>query len=288
MGLVTVPRDAAGCIALPYGLRTIGRMGNDQLRRRLQAILKTGSRRIWFWKRLPARAGGRKILISPSSYLRYWTSSLDRIHDDLITALLDIVKPGQCVWDIGANMGVATFTSAYKAGSKGFVLSIDGDTCLIERLRQTAARMPASFATAEVFPVAVCDKIGVAKFNVSSYSSATNSLSGFGRFPGVVRTDSVPTVTLDWLLSQFRQPHVVKVDVEGAEALVLQGAAELLERIRPVIIIEVGSEAAAEVTQTFKKCRYNLYRMNGYSPTAFAEGDIVAIPDGMPIEQVLC
>ena len=70
---------------------------------------------------------------------------------------------------------------------------------------------------------------------------------------------TVPTLTLDTLLDYFSYPTFLKIDVEGAEALVLKGAKRLLSEIRPTIYIEVGSEHDKAVTKILIESDYALF-----------------------------
>ena len=76
---------------------------------------------------------------------------------------------------------------------------------------------------------------------------------------GVRERVVVPTLTLDTLLEHFDAPSVVKIDVEGAEHLVLQGAAGLLRDVRPALIVEVGSEAREAATRVLREAGYTLF-----------------------------
>jgi len=59
----------------------------------------------------------------------------------------------------------------------------------------------------------------------------------------------VAAFNLDWLLSQLPIPNIVKIDVEGAELEVLSNQVRMLKEVRPVIVCEVGSTTADEVTR---------------------------------------
>jgi hypothetical protein len=52
---------------------------------------------------------------------------------------------------------------------------------------------------------------------------------------------------------------VIKIDVEGAELEVLEGASGLLERHAPVIICEVCTERSTEVTALLRRFGYSIY-----------------------------
>jgi hypothetical protein len=88
---------------------------------------------------------------------------------------------------------------------------------------------------------------------------------------------------LDKLLEHFPAPHLVKIDVEGAEALVLQGGARLLGKIRPTIYCEVQKESQAEVTRLLRQHSYKLwdgeeFHGTGRPETRLATNNTVAIP----------
>ena len=66
-------------------------------------------------------------------------------------------------------------------------------------------------------------------------------------------------ITLDWALGHARLPDVLKIDVEGAELEVLQGANELFSKARPIVLCEVGDSVAQQVSDFFHARNYVLY-----------------------------
>lgn len=94
-------------------------------------------------------------------------------------------------------------------------------------------------------------------------------------YPGVPETEElvVPTVRLDDDLPDGYEPHFIKIDVEGAELLVLDGARETLSRHRPVVVFEFGRGAAdhygvtpADVFQRFANAGMSVYEVDGREP----------------------
>jgi hypothetical protein len=89
-------------------------------------------------------------------------------------------------------------------------------------------------------------------------------------------------VSLGWLLSQLPAPDVIKIDVEGAEFEVLDGQHEILDRVRPVIVCEVGKNADA-VADLLRTARYRLYDgdrpLRGAGPIGRAAWNTVAVPE---------
>ena len=64
------------------------------------------------------------------------------------------------------------------------------------------------------------------------------------------------------MLDTFQSPSLVKIDVEGAEECVLQGAQIILSDCRPRFYVEVGSLQRVAVTSILKKHGYKLYEAN--------------------------
>jgi Methyltransferase FkbM domain len=75
----------------------------------------------------------------------------------------------------------------------------------------------------------------------------------------VAERQTVIAVSIDWLEERLPLPDVLKIDVEGAELEVLEGASDLLKRKGPVIICEVSPERSEKVTDLFKRFGYKIY-----------------------------
>jgi len=77
-------------------------------------------------------------------------------------------------------------------------------------------------------------------------------------------------------------PTFIKIDVEGAELAVLQGAEKLIEESRPTIVIEVGSSTSKDVIELLLSKGYQLKDLRtGYrcDPNSSILSDIVAQPE---------
>ena len=225
----------------------------------LRATLEQVSHRIVIRRRLPAPFAAARIYTSPEGGLRYLKPRMDSVDPVLLRLVTEIVRPGDMVWDIGANIGLFSFAAAVAAGSGGYVLSVEPDTILVRLLRRSAAAGP-HHAPVEVFPAAVAEKCGVARFCIARRNRSTNHLAGFGttQTGGIRAAELVPTISLDSLAGHFPPPDVIKIDVEGAEAEVLKGAAAVL-RAHPRIICEVAGENAVAVRDLLGESGYTLY-----------------------------
>ena len=96
----------------------------------------------------------------------------------------------------------------------------------------------------ELMNIAVSNRCGTTEFNVSQNSDysgliPTKSALEFGPSQPI----KLETDTLDNLIPKSLPVDFIKIDVEGAELWVLEGAKELLKRCRPVVVFEFESHA---------------------------------------------
>ncbi|MGH2866442.1 MAG: FkbM family methyltransferase [Solirubrobacteraceae bacterium] len=116
-----------------------------------------------------------------------------------------------------------------------------------EPIPEFAAWLRAEFGSVDVRNAALSDDNGQANFVLVD---SAPELSGFKEraYHGVadVRKHeiTVRTERLDDSLPDWFEPRFIKIDVEGAELLVLRGARQTLQRFRPTIVFEHGIGAA--------------------------------------------
>ncbi len=234
----------------------------------LRNFLEHLTRRWRFWRKLPVGVVSVPVLVSPASGLMYLFRSMRRVDPQLIGFAEEFVRPGAVVWDIGANQGLFSFAAAHMAGPQGKVTAFEPDLWLVEGLRASARRQPSTSAPVEVVPVAVASENALRRFAIAKRSRASNHLVGYGlsETGGEAETQTVPAVTIDWLIRTLPVPDVIKIDVEGAEQEVLAGATALFAQARPMVICEVGGEARDWITEFFHSRNYILY--SGLVPKA--------------------
>lgn len=248
----------------------------------IRSLAERLARNVVFKTRLPKRFGRRTIWLSPGNHLAVLKPGDGKFVADLLNFAERFVNQGDVVWDIGANMGLFALPAATRASH---TIAFEPDPFNVRLIHRTMAENPD--LRLDALAVAVSDDLAVARFNIPIRGRSANGLAHAAlstQTGGVRQQFSVMTVTVDWLLAHFPAPDFVKCDAEGAEAMILRGAGKLLSDVRPVIIIEMAAENAAECSAIFASHDY--VTMSAYDPVS-AEGavtdiselwDVLAIP----------
>lgn len=236
-------------------------------------------------RRLPADLGGARIFVTPDAALKLWGRDLRRFDPALLDAAAELVFPGAQVWDVGANVGLFAFASAYLAGERGGVRAVEPDPFLASLLRRSAASQPAGRAAVEVIEGAATTTAGTVEFLIAERGRAANHLAaveGSSQAGGVRTTRKVTAVTLDGLLETGPAPDILKIDVEGAELLALRGATKVLSEARPRIFCEVTAENAGPVGALLASFDYEVLDASAPAaerlPLAEAPWNTLAVP----------
>lgn len=153
---------------------------------------------------------------------------LGRYEHEAQAIFADAIRPGDVVYDIGANVGFYTLLAA-KLSGHGAVIAFEPlprNLALLQRhLELNAVR------NVQVLPLAVSSRSGMARF-AAAPNPAMGGLAPSGEI-------EVTTAALDELIAAGSIPHpsFMKIDVEGAEYDVLTGATKLLAEDRPTILL---------------------------------------------------
>lgn len=217
-----------------------------------------------FKKRLPAAFGGAKIFVTSRADIRILRPGWQGPAGDLMTVVEKYIHQNMVVWDAGSNLGILSFCAAYRAGTSGAVYTIEADPKYAEIQNKTTKLLPSNYASVTPLCAAVSDEIGMLSLIVPRNGHARNHLSVVqGNSADVPESQkAVVTVTLDFLRRFWPAPGFLKIDVEGAEIMVLKGAREILETERPIIYIEVNQENSEEATSILKAHSYELFTLN--------------------------
>lgn len=148
--------------------------------------------------------------------------------------------------DVGANIGYISANAAALVGPTGRVVALEPVNRYFQRLRRLAEQNPSH--RIETIRVAAGAVVGRATIRISDadnigYNSLTPNWVGDDVLGDVEEVDVAP---LDQILPAHAVDRVdlLKIDTEGFEIPVLEGASDVLDRFRPTVLLEVTASAA--------------------------------------------
>jgi FkbM family methyltransferase len=198
-----------------------------------------------------------------------------RYEQDEIKFAKEHLMEGHTAIDIGANIGFFTVTMASLVGSSGKVYAfepLDSNADLLEH-----SIIENSFADRVVLERAAAGGFsGSAQllFPTSTLNSGGAYLFQEGmEAPGGHETRAIPLIALDDYV--FRRPvRFIKMDVEGAEPLVLRGATKILQQDRPLILSELHPLQLEKVSRCTPAQFVSAMRGYGYECYMLEHGEL--------------
>lgn len=191
------------------------------------------------------------------------------------------LSAGMTVVDCGANCGIYTVAAAKLVGRSGLVLSFEPGADSFSILEKNIQLN--HLVNVRVYRTALSDKEG--KAALYHHQHGPNSFSLGPPDAGEIDFEEVPSRTLCQVLQHEGVPRIglIKLDVEGAEELVLRGAEPILAHSHPTIIFEVNG-AAAKRLGLGPTGSWNLLKSLGYQFFSLAEWGHLSRLDHPPEE----
>jgi FkbM family methyltransferase len=174
---------------------------------------------------------GLRVPILPQSEKYYWTGAHERHVQD---TLADVLRPGMTFWDIGAHIGFFSMLASRFVTSSGRVDAFEPFPP--NQIRFAKSLKLNQLENVCVHPIALGSRSGITQFHIND-----SSLMGSLVPQGDVAPLPVQCLSADDAARTLEPPDVMKIDVEGAELDVLQGAGRLLLSVRPTVLIELTS-----------------------------------------------
>jgi len=193
----------------------------------------------------------------------------------------EVVRPGMTVIDVGANVGQMTLEMATLVGSEGRVIAIEPSAGNLEYLRQHIDGNGFRDRVDVIEAACSNEDGGDVTFFVGSPDGMSSVGSGHNIVGGdritkqsahlLVHEIRVPRVAIDELCHRLAiRPAVIKIDVEGAELMVLEGAMDTLIQCRPRVRVGFHPFAFDDPTAAsrslFELARRTGYRIDGVTP----------------------
>ena len=166
-----------------------------------------------------------------ASYIREgWFEFVERAF------LFAFLRPGNCYIDVGAHAGFHAATARNIVGKNGRVICLEPNPAMHPYLKQNVRG-------AELYELAISDHSGESVFDPGALESSSFAHLVERADPDIqtlrVKTSSLP----DFLHSaNITAPDFIKVDIEGAEQALINGASDFLKAYSGVLLIEFSKE----------------------------------------------
>ncbi len=192
--------------------------------------------------------------------LRTYNETIRATPDQDDTWFFYLAKHHKIIFDIGANIGYTALLAMVQDADREYVL-VDPNPLALQKAQGNLLHNNLGFK-ARYFSAFVSDKSNeVIKFYTLGVGSAGSMFASHAESAAAVGSfKNVSTVTLDYLYSYYGvSPDLVKIDVEGAETLVMEGAKTLAKETNCTFFIEMhnvkdlGMEKATEMMIAWSK-----------------------------------
>jgi FkbM family methyltransferase len=203
-------------------------------------------RTLWPKPRVARRLmhGGYWLLLRPREDSHERRLYLDRTYEPATLQLLDaVLRPGDVMIDIGANLGVMTLHGARRVGASGVVVAIEPHPVHFTRLEGHVALngLPNVHLVRKAVGAETCVR---PIFDFADINIGRASLIGGA---GATPVGAVEVMRLDDIMAEAGIGHVrlLKLDIEGFEYEALAGAPACLAK-RPIICMEIAAAMPTE------------------------------------------
>ncbi len=207
------------------------------------------------------------------------------------------LPPGGVALDVGANMGAHTLAMALRVGAQGIVVAAEPTASAFRRLSRNLELNPnlAAAVRARRVMLVADDAARLAPALYASWPLSPDPRAHHRHLGVAMPTDGAVCRRLDDLVAAERLDRLdlVKIDVDGYELDVLEGARATLASYKPSIVFEFSpytlqerGRSAAELLAILRDHGYDIRRITG---AELAENDrdlIAGMPDGASINLV--
>ena len=245
---------------------------------------------------MPQKLHGRRIWVHPRARFSYSARTFFTGESHVRDWLAQQLKPGHVFFDIGAHHGWVSMWALPLVGAEGAVHSFEPSPANLPVLEWHRRRN--RFHDWTIVPRAVSESdAGAAKFYLidlgdSPMNSLTSGTPGTAMMEGRNITEtSIQTISLDTYCREHGvTPNLIKIDVEGAELLVLRGASRTLHESHPTIILAVhpkwlpAGQSPGQIAELLKAHGYSIFNSKGNRAEAVGSGEYLCLYGGDSVQ----
>ncbi len=185
------------------------------------------------------------------------------------------LRPGMGVIDLGANIGTMSLLAASIVGADGFVLAVEPNPRNARLLEASKRRN--GFSQIVVCQCAAGPRVELLALHPSFSNGTTSALPD--QPDALAGATTVPAIPPEILVPAGRRIDLIKVDVEGAEHLALQGCLSIIRRDHPVIVSEFSPDLLAGISGLDGPSYLAWLASHGYQLSAIEPDGSATAPD---------
>ncbi|WP_287636472.1 MULTISPECIES: FkbM family methyltransferase [unclassified Microcystis] len=210
------------------------------------------------------------LILTVEANLKSITTAVLLAQGDWFEAEMELwrtqIRPDMTVIDVGANVGVYTFSAAQRVGETGKVIAIEPFKACVNCLQETSRINQLPWV--KIYEAAASDHCGSAKLSLHNASELNEVISDNSPNYDLANTVTIQCLTLDSLIETENLTRVdwLKIDAEGHEIKVLQGAERLLTEFKPNIIYENIAGAHGSNGAIMEYIQAKGYQVYSYRP----------------------
>ena len=180
------------------------------------------------------------------------------------SVIKNLVKPGDVVLDIGANIGYYTVIMSKIVGKTGKVLAFEPTKHFFDVLQSTVEIN--NLTNVQLYDFGISDNNSESEISIGEHSATIHWLKDSERNGGIpISVEQIILKRLDDIISSMNIDKLdfIKIDVDGHEPAFLDGAWETLNKYKPTILMEIDHQhyrKAGYLAWDF----YNNLREKGY------------------------
>ena len=226
--------------------------------------------------------GGAKMSLDLREHVQRWIYFFGVYEYQMVDWVRAFVRPGMTFLDIGSHVGQYTLIAAGGVGRSGRVHAFEPNPVTYRRLTANIALN--DFAHVRAHNVALSNTAG----NTTLYVPKNDNLgeASLQACADETTTTSIASTTLDaWArtadLGDAPRIDLIKIDVQGFEAKVIEGARDVLERFRPTVLCEfeerwlrLAGTSSVDLKKLFIDAGYSVNRIDGLELRPVALEDI--------------
>lgn len=196
------------------------------------------------------------MLLNPTDYVQGSILVYGEWEPETVAIIREKLHPGDCFIDIGANVGYFSLLAASIVGPSGHVLAFEPNPVVRELLLTNIAR--SEYRNIDVHGTCCSDTPGTVSLYLND-SNNTGACSLSNRNAGTNSAVAVEAVLADSVIRTLpKPPTIIKIDVEGAEAMVLRGMTDTLAH-GPTVILELDERLLRGMGSSSREVENSLF-----------------------------